>query len=210
MSASWQGEALQALVWIGNVFFFGRFLVQWWLSERAGQSVAPPIFWWMSLAGSAALAAYSLHLPAYVLFAGYLLNGAIYARNLTFQRSARHGLSTATATALGLAGLLVLVGAGVFEQYRHHDPSLAWIVCAVAGQAIWTSRFVVQWWLSERAERSHFPQAFWWLSLAGNALLLAYTIHLGELGLIAGFVVNPLVQIRNLMLGRHKPREVAG
>jgi lipid-A-disaccharide synthase-like uncharacterized protein len=41
---------------------------------------------------------------------------------------------------------------------------------------------------------------FWWLSLAGNALLLAYAVHLRDPIFIAGFVPGPLVQVRNLML----------
>ncbi|HPF15211.1 MAG TPA: lipid-A-disaccharide synthase N-terminal domain-containing protein, partial [Planctomycetota bacterium] len=37
-----------ALGWLGNVGFFSRFFVQWLASERAGRSVAPQAFWWLS------------------------------------------------------------------------------------------------------------------------------------------------------------------
>ncbi len=47
---------------------------------------------------------------------------------------------------------------------------------------------------------SHFPPTSWWLSLLGNALLLAYTIQLGDFKLIVGYLVGPVVQIRNLVL----------
>ena len=53
----------------------------------------------------------------------------------------------------------------------------AWFVLGLLGQAAFFSRFLVQWVASERAGRSTVPPAFWWLSLLGAALLLAYAIH---------------------------------
>ena len=58
----------------------------------------------------------------------------------------------------------------------------------------------MQWYASERAGESHFPRSFWYLSLAGNVLLLAYACHLADPVYIAGYVLGPLVQVRNLML----------
>ena len=77
-----------------------------------------------------------------------------------------------------------------------------WLTIGIVGQTLWTARFLVQWWSTERAGASHFPRLFWWLSLSGNALLLAYAIHLRDAVYIAGFVPGPIVQIRNLMLHR--------
>src|SRR5260370_31015079 len=37
---------------IGTVTFSMRFLVQWWASERQGESVIPVSFWYWSIAGS--------------------------------------------------------------------------------------------------------------------------------------------------------------
>ena len=72
------------------------------------------------------------------------------------------------------------------------------------GQGCFFTRFFVQWLASERARRSVIPRSFWWTSLAGNALLLAYALHLGDPVYVAGFAVGPLVQARNLMLA-HRP-----
>jgi lipid-A-disaccharide synthase-like uncharacterized protein len=198
---------VQAVGWLGNAFFFSRFLVQWGSSERAHRSVAPPLFWWLSLGGTAALGAYSSWKGAYVLLAGYVLNGAIYARNLHFQRGQARALAPRTAAAFAAAGAAFLVAGAVVEQIHRHEAMLAWVLVACLGQALWSSRFVVQWWASEREAESHFPASFWWLSLAGNVLLLAYTLHLDDPVLIAGYVPGPIVQIRNLMLGRAKAHE---
>ena len=192
----------QVLGWIGNACFFSRFLVQWFVSERAKESVAPPVFWWLSLVGTASLGVYAASQRTFVLLIGYALNGLIYVRNLAFQRGASKALSTAVATSLALLVAALLVLAAIYELKHREDPSLTWVVVAAIGQSLWSARFVVQWWASEREGRSHFPRTFWWLSLAGNALLLGYAIHLRDAVFIAGYVPGPIVQVRNLMLGR--------
>ena len=64
-----------------------------------------------------------------------------------------------------------------------------WLVIGFLGQAMFTMRFLVQWWQSERAGQSVIPVEFWHLSLAGGLLLLSYAIYrrdpvfiLGQLG----------------------------
>lgn len=188
--------------WFGNVCFFARFFVQWWQSERARRSVAPTgMFWYLSLLGTITLGVYAVSRETYVLVAGYALNGLIYARNLRFQRSDVVSVAPRVASVLAIAAMAVLIAAGVYEQRHRAEASAAWLVIAVLGQAFWSSRFVVQWWATERLSESHFPRLFWWLSLAGNALLLAFAIHLRDPKFIVGMVPGPILQIRNLMLG---------
>lgn len=186
----------------GQACFFSRFLVQWWQSERAQRSVAPPLFWWLSLAGSAAVGVYAWSEHAHVLVVGYALNGLIYARNVWFQRGATRALSTPVATLFAVLVAAALILAALYELSHRTDPALGWVIVAGVGQFLWSGRFVVQWWASERASRTHFPRVFWWLSLAGNTLLLAYAVHLGDPIFIVGLLLGPLVQVRNLMLGR--------
>jgi len=186
--------------WLGNACFFSRFLVQWALSERARRSVAPPIFWWISLAGSLLLGSYALHTGRPILLAGFAVNGAIYARNLWIRRFGGRTPAAALWCA-GAAALLLTVTAASRTAAEATLP-WGWIACGVLGQAAWSSRFVVQWIASERRGESHFPPVFWRLSLFGNALLLAYALRLGDAVFIAGLVPGPLVQLRNLALGR--------
>jgi lipid-A-disaccharide synthase-like uncharacterized protein len=161
------------LGWLGNACFFSRFLLQWLHVERVRERAAPRVFWVLSLTGSALLGAYAVHREVWVLLVGFAVNGCIYLRNLAFRDDEHTTLPRGQA-----AGLAV----------------------AVVGQAIWSSRFVVQWWYSERVGSSHFPPAFWVVSLAGNALLLSYAIHLLDPVFIAGLALAPIVQIRNLVL----------
>jgi lipid-A-disaccharide synthase-like uncharacterized protein len=67
---------------LGQLLFSGRWLVQWLISEKAGRSVVPTLFWYLSLVGGLILLAYSLHLRDPVFILGNSINSVIYLRNL--------------------------------------------------------------------------------------------------------------------------------
>jgi lipid-A-disaccharide synthase-like uncharacterized protein len=77
-----------------------------------------------------------------------------------------------------------------------------WLIVGFLGQAVFASRFVVQWIQSERAGKSIIPDVFWYLSLVGSALLLAYSIHRRDLVFILGQSFGFMVYTRNLALRR--------
>ena len=82
------------------------------------------------------------------------------------------------------------------------DPRLLWLVIGFLGQAMFSLRFLVQWWTSERAGRSIVPIGFWYLSLAGGLTLLFYAIHRRDPVFILGQATGVLVYLRNLQLIR--------
>ncbi len=67
--------------------FTARFVVQWIASERAGRSVIPVLFWYLSLVGSVGLLVYSLVRADPVFILAYLFNNFIYVRNLMLLRA---------------------------------------------------------------------------------------------------------------------------
>ena len=77
---------------------------------------------------------------------------------------------------------------------------LVWLAVGFGGQAIFASRFLYQWIVSERAGRSHIPRAFWYLSLAGGLTLLSYAIHRRDPVFILGQTTGAVIYIRNLVL----------
>lgn len=77
---------------LGQVLFTGRMIVQWLASERQRRSVVPPIFWWMSLIGSAMLLTYFIWRRDIVGVLGQSFGLIIYLRNL----SMIHGVARPT------------------------------------------------------------------------------------------------------------------
>ena len=191
--------------WVGDACFFSRFLIQWIASERARRSVSPRVFWRISVVGCALLAVYTLARGEYVLLAGSLINGVIAARNLQLGGEPRR-LRRGPTALLGISAIALTVAAGI-AMPGEEGPPLRWLLVVMVGQALWSSRFVVQWWASERRGESHFPIEFWWISLIGNGLLLSYALHRRDPILVAGVAIGPFVQVRNLILSYRARRE---
>ncbi len=78
-----------------------------------------------------------------------------------------------------------------------------WLVIGFVAQGLFASRFVVQWLASERARKSVMPPLFWYLSMAGSAMLLFYAIHKRDPVFILGQSAGFLIYMRNIHLIRH-------
>ena len=80
-----------------------------------------------------------------------------------------------------------------------------WTTVGFVGQFTFGGRFILQWLVSEYKKKSHVPVAFWYLSLVGSIILLAYSIHRTEPIFILGFLLNSAIYIRNLhLIYKHK------
>lgn len=79
---------------------------------------------------------------------------------------------------------------------------LGWLLVGLAGQLLFSLRFVVQWISSERERRSVVPISFWWLSIAGSLVLLCYAIHRRDPVFILGQSMGFAIYARNLVLIR--------
>lgn len=75
-----------------------------------------------------------------------------------------------------------------------------WIGVGLLGQLFFTSRFLVQWIVSERRRESVIPVAFWWFSLLGGITLLSYAIWRRDPVFILGQATGLIVYARNLSL----------
>ena len=79
-----------------------------------------------------------------------------------------------------------------------------WIVIGLAGQLLFSARFLVQWITSEIRRESVVPASFWFLSIGGSLILLAYAIHRRDPVFILGQSVGSVVYLRNLALIRRR------
>jgi lipid-A-disaccharide synthase-like uncharacterized protein len=75
-----------------------------------------------------------------------------------------------------------------------------WFLVGFLGQALFTSRFIVQWFKSEIVGKSVIPLAFWWFSVGGGVIMLVYSIYRMDPVFIAGQAGGLIVYARNLYL----------
>lgn len=83
-----------------------------------------------------------------------------------------------------------------------------WIATGLLGQALFTSRFLIQWIVSERRGESVIPLAFWWFSILGGVTLLSYALWRQDPVFILGQSTGLLVYTRNLILIARNRRTV--
>lgn len=82
-----------------------------------------------------------------------------------------------------------------------------WAAFGIFGQLLFAARFIVQWIASERAGRSVVPLAFWFFSIGGAAIVLAYGIHKREPVIILGQALSFVIYFRNLALIARERRQ---
>lgn len=82
-----------------------------------------------------------------------------------------------------------------------------WVAIGLGGQLLFTARFLVQWIASERAGRSIIPMAFWYFSIAGGMILLAYAIYRKDPVFILGQLTGIFIYLRNLWLIHGEKRD---
>jgi lipid-A-disaccharide synthase-like uncharacterized protein len=84
----WLGVGL-----LGQAFFFSRFLVQWLASEKAGRSIIPMAFWYLSLSGGFLLLLYSIWRKDPVFTLGQATGAFIYLRNIRLRKQDHSALA---------------------------------------------------------------------------------------------------------------------
>ncbi|MGD9850783.1 MAG: lipid-A-disaccharide synthase N-terminal domain-containing protein [Nitrospirales bacterium] len=88
---------------------------------------------------------------------------------------------------------------------------MIWVGIGFIGQSLFFSRWLIQWVVSERKSESQIPVSFWYMSLIGSVIVLAYAIHKFDPVFMVGQGVGTLVYIRNIMLlHQAKKRVVSG
>lgn len=91
--------------------------------------------------------------------------------------------------------------AGPHCAWLFHD-SIYWTALGLAGNAVFGSRFFLQWLHSERRRRVVVPPVFWHLSFWGSVICLIYALHIDKLPVILGYLFLPFIYARNLVLLR--------
>ncbi|MGH7133404.1 MAG: lipid-A-disaccharide synthase N-terminal domain-containing protein [Phycisphaerales bacterium] len=118
--------------------------------------------------------------------------------------------------------LIATFGEKPFEEMTHHAGNrffqklnvtswggVAWVVFGFAGQAAFSGRWLVQWFVSEKKKTSVVPISFWWLSLVGGVILFAYFAWRADLVAILGQTSGVVIYARNIRLRYKQDRREA-
>ena len=85
-----------------------------------------------------------------------------------------------------------------------------WLGIGFLGQAVFASRFLVQWIVSEKHKRSVIPDVFWYLSLVGSLILFCYATHMRDPVFMVGQGLGLFIYLRNIYFIRRKPSQSNG
>ena len=88
----------------------------------------------------------------------------------------------------------------MFKGYSTID--LVWLIIGFAGQLLFAGRFLIQWLVSEYRRKSVIPEAFWYFSMSGGIVLLAYAIHKRDPVFMLGQGLGLIIYLRNIYFVR--------
>ncbi len=187
-----------------QVFFIARVLVQWYLSEKHRQVESPALFWIFSILGSLILLFYGWLRRDLAIIIGEFISFYIYLWNLRakglFDRSSH--LLPLLLSLVPLAALaLMLKDFPSFSTdfFRSSEVSGVLLVFGIAGQLVFKSRFLVQWFYSVRHGESSLPMVFWIISVAGSLMIIVYGLIRHDWVLVAG-QIGIVASVRNIMI----------
>lgn len=85
--------------------------------------------------------------------------------------------------------------------------ALTWMMIGLVGEGVFFLRFVVQWLATERAKKTVVPMSFWYLSLGGTLLVLAYAFYKADPVFILAYGLNIFLYVRNLVIAKRHPEK---
>lgn len=194
----------------GQCAFGGRMLLQWLLSEKAGQVINPAMFWWLSLLGAVCMSVYGFLRNDAAILLSQVLAYYVYVYNLNLKDQLKL-LKRSGTIAICVLPLVLLAGlltdtdafASLFLN-EEHIPT-AWLVFGTVSYSLFTIRYLYQSYVSHHAGKSLLPLPFWYISIIAAASVQVYGIYRTDIVLIVSQAGGLIVYIRNIMLAyKHK------
>ncbi len=76
----------------------------------------------------------------------------------------------------------------------------AWELIGLAGEGLFFARMIAQWIASEKVRKPVIPVVYWYLSLVGAVILIAYAVHIGSFAVLLPQLVGVFFYARGLWL----------
>lgn len=202
-------EFLYPIGFIASMAFTIRFILQMIASEKRKESTVTPSFWRFSLFGNILMVIHSFIQVQYPFCMIQTCNAVLSWRNLNLMQEKRRSLGfTCLLLCLFPALVSLLFILQGFEWMRSpfstHSLSITWHTIGFLGGFLFAIRFWIQWWFSEQNKKSTLGKSFWWTSVIGSIISVAYFIQLGDLVNILGYGLGLIPYTRNLMLLRRR------
>lgn len=222
-------ELLYPLGFLSSLLFGARGLIQWITSEIKQKSVVTPIFWKISLVGNLTLLIHSLIQMQYHVSLIQSCNAVISWRNLNLMQDKAGRASLKKVIIVMLASLMTTSFLFILQDYFFYEElgsnwfripknpwqaslpviSDVWHFIGFLGLILFSSRFWIQWWYAEKEKTSYLGSQFWWTTLIGDTLTLAYFVRIADPVNFIGPVLGLIPYIRNLMLlNKEKTKKV--
>lgn len=204
-----------AIGFTAQLLFSARLVLQWLASEKNKKVTTPTSFWVHSLIASFLLFIYGYLRNDFAIMLGQSITYYIYIRNLQL-RGEWKKLPVIIRWFLALFPLGIVV---YFYNNNRYDISdllskdniATWLlILGMAGQIIFTLRFILQWLYSEKRKESILPLRFWVVSLIGSGLIITYAIIRRDPVLILGQAFGFIIYLRNIMLIHKEKKNVFG
>lgn len=196
---------------LAQILFSARLLIQWISSERSGKVISPLIFWQFSLIASILMIVYGILRHDLAIILGQAITYGIYVRNLQFLGFWRKIPQLVRIVALTFPLLAILwLLTGETYNFRNivgnKDISLPLMVWGLTGQFVFTFRFIIQWFYTEKVKESVLPIGFWIFSIIGSVMVLSYAVIRKDPVLFVGQLFGFVVYFRNTLLWMRERR----
>lgn len=190
---------------LAQILFSARLLVQWISSEKAGRVLSPLLFWQFSIIASILMIAYGILRHDLAIILGQAVTYGVYIRNLYHLGFWRKIPLIVRIIAL-IFPLLAIVSLQIGETYNfrniidNKDIPSGLMIWGLIGQFVFTFRFLIQWFSTEKIKESILPIGFWIFSIIGSVMVLSYAVIRRDPVLFVGQLFGFVVYIRNTLL----------
>ena len=80
-----------------------------------------------------------------------------------------------------------------------------WTLWGIIAQGLFFTRFILQWYFSEKHKKVVIPQIFWYFSLAGACMVLIYAFVRSDIVFLVTGILQILLYSRSLYISNKTP-----
>ena len=173
------------------------------------------LFWKLSLFASILLFTYGYLREDLAIMLGQLLIYGIYWRNLSIQNEWKKRNIVfkilVIAFPIGITTYILFFGSLKWSDLFKSENIFGWLLAlGILAQIIYTSRFLYQWYHSEKIRESSLSMGFWVLSLIGSCIIFTYGIFWDDPVLLAAHFFGAMIYMRDMYLLKNSEKAVQG